>query len=92
MIIQTLEDMLRCCVMSWKRDWEDHLAWAEFVYNDSYHASIRAAPFEVPYGRKCRSPLCWDAVGERAVLGPVWVQQTVARVAEVKKNLLAAQS
>ena len=90
--IQTLEDMLRCCVISWKGSWEDHLALAEFAYNNSYHSSIRAAPFEVLYGRKCRSPLCWDAVGERAILGPDWVQQTVARVAEVRKNLLAAQS
>lgn len=90
--IQTLEDMLRCCVLSWKGGWEDHLALAEFAYNNSYHTSIRAAPFEVLYGRRCRSPLCWDAVGERAILGPDWVQQTVARVAEVRKNLLAAQS
>lgn len=64
----------------------------EFAYNNSYHASIKAAPFEVLYGRRCRSPLCWDSVGERAVLGPDWVQQTVDRVAEIRQNMLTAQS
>ena len=90
--IQTLEDMLRSCVLSWKGSWEDQLPLAEFAYNNSYHSSIRAAPFEVLYGRKCRSPLCWDAVGEKAVLGPDWIQKTVERVAMVRQNLLAAQS
>jgi ribosomal protein L21E len=64
----------------------------EFAYNNSYHASIKAAPFEALYGRKCRSPLCWDSVGEQAVLGPNWVQQTVDRVAEIRQNMLTAQS
>ena len=90
--IQTLEDMLRTCVLSWKGSWEDQLPLVEFAYNNSYHSSIRAAPFEVLYGRKCRSPLCWDAVGEKAVLGPDWIQKTVERVAMVRQNLLAAQS
>jgi hypothetical protein len=56
--IQTLEDMLRTCVLSWKGNWEDHLALAEFAYNNSYHASIKMAPYESLYGRKCISPLC----------------------------------
>jgi hypothetical protein len=64
----------------------------EFAYNNSYHASIKAAPFEALYGRKCRSPLCWDSVGERAVLGLDWLQQTVDRVAEIRQNMLTAQS
>ena len=90
--IQTLEDMLRTCVLSWKGSWEDHLPLVEFAYNNSYHASIQCAPFEALYGRKCRSPLCWDAVGEKAVLGPDWVQQTTDRVAEIRQHMLAAQS
>lgn len=64
----------------------------EFAYNNSYQASIRMAPYEALYGRKCRSPLCWDAVGEKAVLGPDWVQQATERVAEIRQNMLAAQS
>jgi hypothetical protein len=54
--IQTLEDMLRACVLSWKGSWEDHLALAEFAYNNSYQASIKMAPFEALYGRRCISP------------------------------------
>jgi hypothetical protein len=90
--IQTLEDMLRCCVLSWQGSWEDHLPLVEFSYNNSYQASIRMAPYEALYGRKCRSPLCWTAVGEKAVLGPDWVQQTTERVAEIRQHMLAAQS
>jgi hypothetical protein len=54
----TLEDMLRACVLSWKGSWVDHLALAEFAYNNSYQASIKMAPFEALYGRRCISPLC----------------------------------
>jgi hypothetical protein len=54
--IQTLEDMLHAYVLSWKGNWEDHLALAEFTYNNSYHASIKMTPYESLYGRKCISP------------------------------------
>nr|GEY11856.1 putative reverse transcriptase domain-containing protein [Tanacetum cinerariifolium] len=57
--IQTLEDMLRACVIDFGNGWERHLPLVEFSYNNSYHASIKAAPFEALYGRKCRSPVCW---------------------------------
>ena len=63
--IQTLEDMLRVCVIDYKGSWEDQLPLAEFAYNNSYHASIGMPPYEALYGRKCRTPLCWDEVGER---------------------------
>nr|GEW75125.1 putative reverse transcriptase domain-containing protein [Tanacetum cinerariifolium] len=56
--IQTLEDMLRACAINFGKGWEKHLPLAEFSYNNSYHASIKAAPFEALYGRKCRSPVC----------------------------------
>ncbi|GJS28295.1 reverse transcriptase domain-containing protein [Tanacetum coccineum] len=56
--IQTLEDMLRACVIDFRKGWERHLPLVEFSYNNSYHASIKAAPFEALYGRKCRSPVC----------------------------------
>ena len=67
--IQTLEDILRSCVLSWKGSWEDHLPLVEFSYNNNHHSSIRCAPYEALYGRKCRSPLCWDAVGEKGCFG-----------------------
>ncbi|GJT40263.1 putative reverse transcriptase domain-containing protein [Tanacetum coccineum] len=62
--IQTLEDMLRTCVIDFGSGWDKHLPLAEFSYNNSYHASIKAAPFEALYGRKCRSPVCWSEVGD----------------------------
>ncbi|GKE60966.1 putative reverse transcriptase domain-containing protein, partial [Tanacetum coccineum] len=58
-IIQTLEDMLRACVIDFGNGWERHLLLIEFSYNNSYQASIKAASFETLYGRKCRSPVCW---------------------------------
>nr|GEW48066.1 putative reverse transcriptase domain-containing protein [Tanacetum cinerariifolium] len=63
--IQTLEDMLRDCAIDFGKGWENHLPLVEFSYNNSYHASIKAAPFEALYDRKCRSPVCWAKVGER---------------------------
>ncbi|GJZ03511.1 putative reverse transcriptase domain-containing protein [Tanacetum coccineum] len=57
--IQTLEDMLRACVIDFKKGWDRHPPLVEFSYNNSYHTSIKVAPFEALYGRKCRSPVCW---------------------------------
>ncbi|GJV45337.1 putative reverse transcriptase domain-containing protein [Tanacetum coccineum] len=62
--IQTLEDMLRACVIDFGNGWVKHLPLVEFSYKNSYHASIKAAPFETLYGRKRRSPVCWAEVGE----------------------------
>nr|GEX10017.1 putative reverse transcriptase domain-containing protein [Tanacetum cinerariifolium] len=58
--IQTLEDMLRVCVIEFESIWGLHLPLIEFSYNNSYHASIKVAPYEVLYERKCRSPVCWS--------------------------------
>ncbi|GJU26509.1 putative reverse transcriptase domain-containing protein [Tanacetum coccineum] len=62
--IQTLEDMLRACVLEFGKNWDRHLPLVEFSYNNSYHTSIKAAPFEALYGRKCQSPVCWAEVGD----------------------------
>nr|GEZ92162.1 reverse transcriptase domain-containing protein [Tanacetum cinerariifolium] len=70
MTIQTLEDMLRACAIDFEKGWVNHLPLVEFSYNNSYHATIKAAPFEALYGRKCRSPVCWTEVGEDQILGP----------------------
>ncbi|GJS98033.1 putative reverse transcriptase domain-containing protein [Tanacetum coccineum] len=64
--IQTLEDMPRACVIDFGKGWERHLPLVEFLYNNSYYASIKAAPFEALYGRKCKSPVCWAEVGDRS--------------------------
>ena len=63
-MIQILEDMLRAYRIDFKGSWENHLYLTEFSYNNIYQASIKMAPFETLYGRKCRSPLCWDKVGK----------------------------
>nr|GFC01001.1 putative nucleotidyltransferase, ribonuclease H [Tanacetum cinerariifolium] len=68
--IQTLEDMLRSCALEWTGNWDDYICLVEFAYNNSWHASIKCAPFEMLYGRKCRAPICWDQVGERVIEGP----------------------
>jgi hypothetical protein len=84
--------MLCACVLSWKGRWEDHLALAEFAYNNSYQASIKMAPYEALYGKQCISPLCWETLGERSLVGPDWVQQISEKVREICQNILAAQS
>ncbi|GKF31139.1 putative reverse transcriptase domain-containing protein, partial [Tanacetum coccineum] len=60
--IQTLEDMLRVCVLDFGGSWDVHLLLVEFTYNNSYHSNVRCAPFEALYGRKCRSPIMWAEV------------------------------
>ena len=62
--IQTLEDMLRACILDFKGSWEKHLPLVEFSYNNSFHASIGMALYKILYGRKCRSLSHWDEVGE----------------------------
>ncbi|GKE89134.1 putative reverse transcriptase domain-containing protein [Tanacetum coccineum] len=68
--IQTLEDMLRACVMDFGKGWDRHLPLIEFSYNNCYHMSIKAAPFEALYGHKCRFPICWAKfqVGDKVML------------------------
>nr|GEY63358.1 hypothetical protein [Tanacetum cinerariifolium] len=69
--IQTLKDMLCACVIDFGKGWVNHFSLVEFSYNNSYHASIKAAPFEALYGQKCHSPICWTKVGEAQLLGVV---------------------
>ena len=89
--IQTLEDMLRACVLEFKGSWDRHLPLMEFAYNNSYQSSIEMAPYEALYGRKCRTPLCWDEVGERKLSGPEIVQVTTDNVKVIRDRLKIAQ-
>ncbi|GJU84364.1 putative reverse transcriptase domain-containing protein [Tanacetum coccineum] len=89
--IQTLEDMLRACVIDFGKGWVKHLPLAEFSYNNSYHASIKAAPYEALYGRKCRSPVCWAKVGEAQLTGPELIQETTEKIVLIKQRMQAAQ-
>jgi hypothetical protein len=67
--IQTLEDLLRSCVLEFEGNWEDLLPLVEFMYNNSYQYSIGMAPYETFYGRKCCTPIFWDEIGERKLSG-----------------------
>ncbi|GJX68481.1 putative reverse transcriptase domain-containing protein [Tanacetum coccineum] len=90
--IQTLEDMLRACVMDFGGSWDTHLPLVEFSYNNSYHTSIKCAPFEALYGRKCRSPVIWTEVGESQLIGPELVQETTEKIFQIKERLITARS
>ncbi|GJV84966.1 putative reverse transcriptase domain-containing protein [Tanacetum coccineum] len=89
--IQTLEDMLRACVMDFGKGWDRHLPLIEFSYNNSYHTSIKAAPFEALYGRKCRSPICWAEVGDAQLTGPEIICETTEKIIQIKNRLQASR-
>ncbi|GJR00855.1 putative reverse transcriptase domain-containing protein [Tanacetum coccineum] len=89
--IQTLEDMLRTCVIDFGKGWDRHLPLIEFSYNNSYHTSIKDAPFEVLYGRKCRSPICWAEVGDAQLTGPEIVRETTEKIIQIKHRLQASR-
>ncbi|GJR25620.1 putative reverse transcriptase domain-containing protein [Tanacetum coccineum] len=89
--IQTLEDMLRACVLDFGKGWDKHLPLVEFSYNNSYHTSIKAAPFEALYGRKCRSPICWAEVGDSQLTGPEIIHETTERIVQIKSHIQAAR-
>ncbi|GJR03332.1 putative nucleotidyltransferase, ribonuclease H [Tanacetum coccineum] len=90
--IQTLEDMLRACVIDFGSSWDRHLPLVEFSYNNSYHASIKAAPFEALYGRKCRSPVFWSRFGDSQLTGPEMIRETTEKIVQIKNRLLTARS
>ncbi|GJV59997.1 putative reverse transcriptase domain-containing protein [Tanacetum coccineum] len=90
--IQTLEDMLRACVIDFGSSWDRHLLLVEFSYNNSYHASIKAAPYEALYGRKCRSPVCWSEVGDSQLTCLELIGDTTEKIVQIKNRLLAARS
>nr|GFA82950.1 putative reverse transcriptase domain-containing protein [Tanacetum cinerariifolium] len=72
--------------------WDKHLPLAKFSYNNSYHASIKAAPFEALYERKCRSLVCWSEVGDAQLTGPELIRETTDMIVQIKNRLLAARS
>ncbi|GKB68171.1 putative reverse transcriptase domain-containing protein [Tanacetum coccineum] len=85
--IQTIKDMLRACVIEFGKGWVNHLPLVEFSYNNSYHASIKGAPFEALYGQKCCSPVCWVEVGEVQLTGSELVQETTGKIIQIKQRM-----
>ncbi|GJZ94846.1 putative reverse transcriptase domain-containing protein [Tanacetum coccineum] len=92
--------MLRACVLDFRKNWDRHLPLVEFSYNNSYHTSIKAAPFEALYGRKCRSPMCWAEVGtikkiiqitDAHLTGPAIIHETTEKIVQIKSRIQAAR-
>ena len=90
--IQTLEDMLRSCVLDFKGNWDEKLPLIEFSYNNSYHSSIGMAPFEALYGRKCRSPINWQEVGQKQLQTTDFIKKTSEDIRKIKQRLDVAFS
>nr|GEU60832.1 putative reverse transcriptase domain-containing protein [Tanacetum cinerariifolium] len=88
--IQTFEDMLRAHVIDFGKGWVNHLSLVEFSYNNSYHAGIKAAPFEALYGQKCCSPVCCAEVRKVQLLGPKIVQETTDKIIQIKQRIQTA--
>ena len=86
--------MLQACVIHFGNAWDTHLPLIDFSYNNSHHTSIKAAPFEALYGRKCRSPICWAEVGDTQMarertsdtlrIGPEIIHKTTEKIMQIK--------
>nr|GEY17488.1 reverse transcriptase domain-containing protein [Tanacetum cinerariifolium] len=73
-----------------KTNWDVHLPLAEFSYNNGYHSSIRCAPFEALYERKCRSPVLCVEIKESSLIRPELVQETTNKAVLIKEKLKTA--
>lgn len=90
--IQSLDDLLRACILEHLGNWDEFLHLIKFTYNNSFHSSIGMTPHEALYGRKCQTSLCWYETGENLILGPELVQQTTEKIKIVQEKMKAAQS
>ncbi|KAA3469992.1 Retrotransposon protein, Ty3-gypsy subclass [Gossypium australe] len=91
-VIQILEDMLRCCILEFEGNWERFLPLVEFVYNNSFQSSIKMAPYEALYGRKCRTPLFWTELSEKQIHGVDLVREIEEKVKVIRDCLKAASN
>ena len=82
--------MLRACALDYGSSWDDSLPSAEFSYYNSYQASLKMAPFEALYGRRCRTPLLWDEVGGRQLFGPDLIMESEEKVKLIPDRLKLA--
>jgi hypothetical protein len=78
--------------LQYERSWDKSLPYAEFSYNNSYQESLKMTPFEMLYGRRCRTPLFWNETGERKVFRPDILQEAEKQVHMVRENLWVTQS
>jgi hypothetical protein len=84
---QIIEDMLRAYALQYGRSWDKSLPYAEFSYNNSYQESLKMTPFEMLYGRRCRTLQFWSETGEHKVFGPDILQEAEKQVHMVRENL-----
>ena len=84
--------MLKACTIHYGKNWDKCLSLAEFAYNNSYQSSLKMAPVEALYGRRCRTPLNLSQTGEREIFGPDLVLEAERKVKVIRKNLEAAQA
>ena len=77
-------------MIDFKGSWDNHLSLIEFSYNNSYHSSIGMEPFEMLYGRRCRSPVAWFEVGESSILGPEIIHEALEKVRVIRDRLAIA--
>jgi hypothetical protein len=89
---QILEDMLRACVLQYGRSWDKSLPYAEFSYNNSYQESLKMAPFQMLYERRCQTPLFWSEAEEQKVFRLDILEEAEKQVHMVRENLRVAQS
>jgi transposase InsO family protein len=90
-INQILEDMLRASILHFDKSWDKCLSLVEFSYNNSYQASLKMAPFDALYGRRCHTPLNWSEARERTLFGPDLVKDAEEKVQVIRENLKLAQ-
>ena len=83
---------MECLCHFFPKKWDGCLKLAKFSYNNSYQESIRMAPFEALYGKKCRTPLNWVEVGDCGYFGPDFIKEAREQVSIIQSHLKAAQS
>jgi hypothetical protein len=84
--------MLRVCALQYRRSWDKSPPYVEFSYKNSYQESLKMAPFEMLYGRRCRTLSFWKETGERKVFGPDILEEAERQVHMVRENMWIAQS
>ncbi|GJW04340.1 putative reverse transcriptase domain-containing protein [Tanacetum coccineum] len=89
--IPLVGDVRMACIIDFSGSWDVHLPLPEFSYNNSYHSSIRSAPFKALYGRKYRSPVLWVEIGKGSLIGHELVRETTDKVVLIKEKLKAAR-
>ncbi|GKC81775.1 putative reverse transcriptase domain-containing protein [Tanacetum coccineum] len=87
-----LKDMLRAYVIDFGSSWDRYMPLVEFSYNNSYHASIKAAPYEALYEQKCRSPVCWSEVGDNQLTSLEQIREMTEKIIQIKNRLLTVCS